>query len=184
MIRSAIKQKKCKCGCGRIPTISCNGFYYACMPDELKEKVGSKRRLQIKKNNAAKYAATKLRMKKYSADVDLKNWFKFHMINSKMKCENCGADLSSYNEKDWKGSQHHVLEKSIFPSVSTDLRNHVVLGKWCCHSQFHTSMMNASKMKIFNKCIEIVNSLRPLLTNIEQGKISEYYGNMDTDQRI
>ena len=175
MIRSAIKQKKCKCGCGRIPTISCNGFYYACMPDELKEKVGSKRRLQIKKNNAAKYAATKLRMGRYSADVDLKNWFRFHMINSKMQCENCGADLSSYNEKDWKGSQHHVLEKSIFHSVSTVLDNHVVLGKWCCHSQFHTSMLNASKMNIFDKCTKIVNELYPLLTNEEKGKISEYY---------
>ncbi|HEY9342153.1 MAG TPA: hypothetical protein VIQ23_11260 [Hanamia sp.] len=145
------------------------------MPDELKEKVGSKRRLQIKKNNAAKYAATKLRMGRYSADVDLKNWFKFHMINSKMVCENCGEDLSHYNENDWKGCQHHVLEKSIFHSVSTVLNNHVVLGKWCCHSQFHTSMLNASKMNIFDKCTKIVNELYPLLTNEEKGKISEYY---------
>ena len=180
MIRSAIKQKKCKCGCGRMPTISCNGFYYACMPEELKEKVGSKRRLQIKKNNAAKYAATKLRMGRYSADVDLKNWFRFHMINSKMQCENCGADLSSYNEKDWKGSQHHIIEKSGVngcPSVATEILNHGVLGKWCCHSQWHTSYFNAQKMPFFKIAKERFDLFKNKIREEELNKIPECFLN-------
>lgn len=109
--------------------------------------------------------------KKKELDV----WFDYHMNNSKKVCENCGADLKHYSRKDWYGSQHHVLEKSIFHSVKTNLDNHLVLGRWCCHPQWHTSMLNASKMKIFPKAEEIVNKLYPLLKNEEQGRISEYF---------
>ena len=77
---------------------------------------------------------------------ELDEWFAYHMQNSKKVCENCGADLSHYNKKDWYGSQHHVLEKSIFYSVSAVLSQHGVLGQWCCPSQFHTSMFNARNM--------------------------------------
>lgn len=175
MKRSPIKQKKCKCGCNKYPTLSCQGYNYACLPEDLKEKIGTKKQLQQKKLNAAKNIISKLRLAEYKKDAELAWWFKTHMERSEKVCENCGSYLGNYNNKDWFDSQHHVLEKSIFPSVATNIDNHVVLGKWCCHSQWHTSMFNASKMKIFSKCREIVKHLYPLLTPQEQGKISEYY---------
>lgn len=173
---SSIKTKKCKCGCGKYPAIGCGGYSYSCMPDDLKEKVGGKRKLQIQKRNAAKYASTKLRMTNYQDNSALKNWFKFHMINSKMKCENCGADLSHYNETDWKGSQHHIIEKSGVngcPSVSTNLLNHGVLGKWCCHSQWHTSYANAVKMPFFKIAKERFELFKDKIIESERKHIPE-----------
>src|SRR3990167_10740419 len=75
-------------------------------------------------------------------ETELQKWFADKMENSARFCENCRQSLQHYNEKDWHGSQHHILEKSLYPSVSTDPINHLVLGKWCCHPQWHTSWEN------------------------------------------
>lgn len=106
---------------------------------------------------------------------ELNAWFEDKMINSIPVCENCGKSLFGLNDVDWKGSQHHVLEKSLFPSVKTHPLNHLVLGRWCCHPQWHTSMLNASKMKIFPKAKGIVLVLFEFLTPREKSKISKYY---------
>ncbi len=34
---SSIKRKTCKCGCGGIPAIGCEGYKWKCLPEELKE---------------------------------------------------------------------------------------------------------------------------------------------------
>lgn len=128
MIRKTpLKRKPCKQeGCTQYPIIGGQGF---CYQHALKKE------------------------KKEDSNGDLLNsWFLFHMKFSKRVCENCDADLSRYNESDWRGSQHHIIEKSKIngcPSVATDIRNHGVLGKWCCHSQWHTSYENAKKMPFF-----------------------------------
>ncbi len=105
----------------------------------------------------------------------LKLWFSSKMQTSSRICENCHKDLSNLNDNDWMGSQHHVLEKSVFFSVKTHPLNHLVLGRWCCHPQWHTSMLNASKMAIFPTAKIIVQSLYSLLTDREKGRVSEYY---------
>ncbi len=174
-ISKMIKRKTCKCGCSKYPTISCKGYNYECLPTEFKKEICDKKRLQQRKRNTTKRITAKLRTDSYKDNNELELWFRYHMLNSKKVCENCGANLRHYNEKDWLGSQHHVLEKSIFPSVKVNLDNHIILGKWCCHSQFHTSMLNASKMNIFPKCREIVKKLYPFLTDREKGKLSEFY---------
>lgn len=107
--------------------------------------------------------------------ADLEGWFLMQMHSNEKICQNCGISLYHLNEWAWRGSQHHVLEKSLFPSVATNPANHLVLGYYCCHSQFHTSMLNASKMPIFAKAKEIVKILYPLLPQEEKRRISEYY---------
>ncbi len=78
-------------------------------------------------------------------------WFKYQMQVSKRVCENCGASLHHYTENDWFGSQHHIIEKSLCPSVASHPQNHIVLGFWCCHSQNHTSWINMSKMACYEE---------------------------------
>ena len=180
----------CSCGQPVFSTDKITGIGY-CKFHSYKRTDTDKRSIIQKavSKNVSKNEISKVRrLKSMEENLELVNkkkeldeWFAYHMQNSKKVCENCGADLSHYNKKDWYGSQHHVLEKSIFYSVSTVLSNHVVLGKWCCHSQFHTSMFNTSKMKIFDKCKTIVKELVPLLTTNEISKISEYYGNLATN---
>src|SRR5574337_1390690 len=161
---STIKRKTCKCGCLRLPTLGCAGYSYQCMPEELKAKVGDKKKLQQKRLNASKYASTKLRMDNYKSKYELQLWFMFHMVNSKRECENCGADLSHYNATEWKGSQHHIAEKSLCPSVESNIYNHGVLGYYCCHSQWHSSFLNSSKMpfmKIAKQRFQLFKHLIP-----------------------
>ena len=177
MYRS-IKIKPCKSeGCLLPPKLGYAGYCgWNHLPDELKEKIGSKRKLQIKNQNAVKYASVKLRAAKYKENTELELWFRYHMINSEKKCENCGADLSNYNDKDWKGSQHHIIDKSGIngcPSVSTELLNHGVLGKWCCHSQWHTSYENAQKMPFFKVALERFKLFKGRI--IEESKIPKCF---------
>ncbi len=87
--------------------------------------------------------------KTFVVDEELENWFKMKMRLPKV-CDNCGTRLNSLNEKEWRGSHHHILDKSLFPSVKTHDLNHLVLGFYCCHSQWHTSIENAKKMPIWN----------------------------------
>lgn len=178
---SSIKRKTCKDkNCDKMPQIGLNGFCFTHAPEEIKSKYKSQRGLQVKRNNAAKYASTKLRMANYQDNSALKNWFKFHMINSKMECENCGADLSHYNETDWKGSQHHIIEKSGTngcPSISTELSNHGVLGKWCCHPQWHTSYANAEKMPFFKIAKERFKLFKDKIIESEKRHIPEIFLN-------
>lgn len=109
--------------------------------------------------------------KDYNKKLD--SWFKYFIVNAPKRCENCNTSLAHYNDEDWFGSQHHILEKSRFPSVAGNLNNHMVLGKWCCHSQWHTSMDNASKMRCFDLAKLRVKKLLPQLTEAELNRVSE-----------
>lgn len=113
------------------------------------------------------------KQKRMKFDTELCHWYEKQMKTSDRICQNCGMSLLFYNESDWRGSQDHVLEKSLFPSVAINMKNHLVLGKWCCHSQKHTSAKNFSEMSIFPKAIEIIQYLYPLLTQDEKRKIPE-----------
>jgi hypothetical protein len=71
------------------------------------------------------------------------------MANSVVMCENCKLPLTDYNITDWHGSQHHIIEKHLCPSIQAETLNHCVIGMWCCHGQAHSSYLNLSGMPIF-----------------------------------
>lgn len=104
---------------------------------------------------------------------DLAKWFEDGMKDNEKVCENCGKSLKNYNKNDWRGSQHHVLEKSLYPSVATNPINRLILGKWCCHHVWHQSWEKASQMKIFKKAVDIVRRLFPLLNQDEKRKLPD-----------
>lgn len=172
MAQSSIKIKPCKFpNCLYYPSFGGDGY---CWRHQSSESKSAK--------NATIYTAKKERKRR---DADNKNlpgnvaslgeWFTYHIQNSKRQCDNCGADLWDYGYMDWSGSQHHILNKDKFPSVKTNLLNHLVLGMYCCHSQWHTSEANASKMTCFPLAEQIVIKLFPLLTYEEIKKIPYIY---------
>lgn len=153
---SKIKIKYCNCSpdCKRYPTKYCGDKNYNCLTDEEKQVIGTRNKLFKKKqayNNAQK-RMIHIAQNKVSEDAQkLVLWFKYQMQVSKKVCENCGASLDHYTEKEWYGSQHHIIEKKLCPSVASHPQNHLVLGFWCCHSQWHTSWLNSSKMPCFEE---------------------------------
>lgn len=153
--RTLIKKKLCKCGCDKMPTMSCQGYNYSCMPDELREKVGDKKKLQQKKSNAAKYASTKLRMMKSKEDTELDLWFRRIAleIEKNPHCMECNAWIS---KPFYKAATAHIFPKgeNYFPSVATNPHNYLILGAGCgCHDKTHR-IDTFSKMKIFPIAIE------------------------------
>ncbi|MEO7048747.1 MAG: hypothetical protein ABI091_25825 [Ferruginibacter sp.] len=167
-----------------MPTISCAGYNINHAPVEIKEKLQSKHKEAQKRKNERLRISSKLRELPENAEMvdkikGLKEWFAYHTDNSERKCENCGADLSNYNDKDWRSSQDHIIEKSSIngcPSVSSCLENHCVLGLWCgCHGQKHTSNLNMSKMEIFPILKHRFNTFKNLINESEKRKIPECF---------
>jgi hypothetical protein len=64
---SSIAKKKCKGECGRYPVLGLNGWCYKCVPEDIKERVGTKRDV-AKRNKAARNRTTSLLSKDNEAD--------------------------------------------------------------------------------------------------------------------
>lgn len=181
MAFSTIQKKHCKCSpdCDKWPTLSCSGFWFGHMPEHIAKKAGTRRKVAIKNRNRRIAIAHKVKILQKEVDGDYEErlalWFAYHMNKSKRICDNCGLGLDALNDWDWRGCQHHVLDKALFSSVATNPNNHLVIGYYCCHQQIHTSILNASKMDIFPKVKEIVVTLFPLLTDEEKRKCRKLY---------
>lgn len=152
MAYSSIKRKTCKCGCSKMPTISCKGYNYSCLPDAEKEKLGSKRKLQQQKANAARYASTKLRMGNYKKNCELEMWFKERALEIE-KHPYCWEDGTYIPVKYFRHATAHIFPKKLFPSIATHPLNFLVLAASCCHDKSHT-IETFSKMKCFPLAIE------------------------------
>ena len=186
-MNSTIKRKTCKCGCSKMPSMSYNGYFYDHAPQELKDKIELKSKSKKEKKLAKQREQNKVRHLENSQDniaankqIELNEWFKYNCANSPKKCENCGKDLSNLNDKYWRGSQDHIIEKSEIngcPSVASELDNHCVLGFFCCHSQKHTSHLNLSKMPIFPLLKERFKKFEHLINEEEKRKIPKIFLN-------
>lgn len=179
MAYSSIK-KHCKNNCGRMPVPGLSGYCWTCVPEEIKAKAGNRRKLAIKKKNARLSAISRIRRQERAenGENELELWFLYHMHNSPRICENCGANLSHYDDRLWRGSQHHIIEKSKVngcPSVATNLDNHAVLGFYCCHSQAGTSNLNLSKMPVFPLLKERFAKFEHLIAESERKKIPDIF---------
>lgn len=150
---STIKKKYCKEeGCGRLPQIGLNGWCFTHAPEEIKSKYKSKKDYHVKKNNAAKYASTKLRMANYAGNTEQEMWFKRIAleIENKPYCWECNQYIP---KKFYRAATAHIFPKSLFPSIATHPLNFLVLAAGCCHDKTHR-IDTFSKMKVFPIAIE------------------------------
>lgn len=182
MAYSTIERKKCKCGCGKYPSLGYSGYSYSCAPEEIKEKVGDKKKFQIKKQNTRKAISVKLRAENRKRDEvecsnDLELWFRLQMNSNERICDNCGKSLQHYNDWAWRGSQNHIVDKSPTngcPSVATHPLNNNVLGMWCCHGIWHESFERQSKMPCFAKAKENFQLFKNKIPPEELRKVNPY----------
>ena len=114
--------------------------------------------------------------KKEKADwYELQIWNE--LKNGKCKCENCGVDVRGdlKSKEIWirRGCISHILPKSNFASVATNVNNYMVQ---ClnCHSQWGTSWLNASKMPCFSIAKKKYQLFKNLITE-SKTKIEKYF---------
>lgn len=152
---STIKKKHCSCSdsCTKWPSMGCNGKNYSCLTDEEKEIIGSKRKMQIKKQNAVKYASVKLRAVKYKENTELDLWFRRIALEIQ-KNPYCWETGEYISKNDYRNATSHIFPKSIFLSVATHPMNYLILSpRNGSHDKTHR-MDTFSKMKIFPVAIE------------------------------
>ncbi len=104
----------------------------------------------------------------------LDKWFADKMTSPRI-CENCGKDLHSLSDKDWKGSIHHILEKSLFPSIKTHELKSLVLGRWCCHPIVTQDASKIAEMRCFEKAKARVRAMRNDIVFTELRRIPLYF---------
>lgn len=105
----------------------------------------------------------------------LRAWYAHFMKYSPKVCENCLKSLDTYSESDWFGCHHHILEKSLFPSVKLNMLNHIVLCKWECHAIVTADPSKIVDMAIFKKAKEIVRIIKPNVVFSEIRRIPDYF---------
>lgn len=151
-----------------------------------KKTTGPKPKKPIARKSEKKLAEEK-EQKDNAGDSGLDKYFDYHMTNGFPKCENCGMVAEWLLEEKyahvWRGCQAHVLRKKDniggFPSVATNLTNHLVLfpgfGKYLCgcHDLFDSSYEAMAKMAIFPKAIDIINQLYPFIKAEERKYLPE-----------
>lgn len=136
MSYSSIVKKRCKCGCNRYPTISCAGYNYLCAPQEIKDKLGGRRKLNEKNKRIRVGIADKAHNEQNEVrQKTLNEWFndiaEKHTDGNGCNCMECNA----YIPQDYiRHATAHLLAKKLFKSVSTHELNYMILGAACgCH---------------------------------------------------
>jgi len=169
MAYSSITVKKCKCGCSKFPTISCGGYNYACAPDEIKEKLGSKRKLAQKNKN--KRAAIGRKLHQAQNEVrkkTLNEWFndiaEKHIVETPnglgAYCSECGSFIPLQY---MRHATAHLLAKKLFRSVETHELNYMILGAGCgCH--YKTDRVDKIvTLKVWPEIARRIKIMMPLL---------------------
>lgn len=112
----------------------------------------------------------------------LKAYFEYHSTKKwNPTCENCGYPLQDMNKKNCA----HIVPKSIFKSVATNLDNEMDLcttfdredGKTGCHEQYDSSWTTAKRMPVFEiaksrfeKFRHLIEEQHKILDNFEEEK--------------
>lgn len=162
---------KCKCSpeCESVPTISCFGYNYNHLPDDLKEKAGTKKAVQIKNRNKRSAISRKLHAEQKKVNKDdwkLESWFTAAAkeLSFKPFCMECG----DYIPKDYyRHATAHILpkrERFGFPSMSVHPKNKLFLGAGCgCHHKYDSSWEAASKMKVWPIAVAAFKEMYPYI---------------------
>lgn len=174
-MRSSIRIKPCKSeGCLLPPKLGYAGYCgWNHLPDELKEKIGSKRKLQIKKQNAVKYASVKLRAAKYKENTELELWFRARREQMTGYCPECQRSTNKNNDKYYKWSICHIAPKGLVPSTATNYHNWIELCQ-DCHAEFDSTFEKASKMKCFHEAKKKFQLFKDIIPAEELRKVNPY----------
>ena len=181
---STIKPKKCKCdACKADPekakyiTLSCEGFYYEHMPEDVAKRAGTKKQVQQRNFNRRKVIAHKVRIAQKEVDGgnDQDTWYLLRRYQMKGFCSEAGCTSSTNPKSDeyFRWSICHIVPKSLCPSVATHPENFIELC-WQHHSEFDATFDKAAAMKCFAEAKRKFELFKDLIPAHEMRKINPH----------
>lgn len=174
--RSPIIKKKCK-GCNtKYPAIGLGGYCWSCVPEDIKEKVGTKRKVAQRNKNQRVSLASRLRAveREINGEGSLELWYMARHYDMTGICENCGAATEKHHPKYFRWCIAHLVPKSLCPSVATHFYNFGELCKDVCHPEYDSNFDAASKMKCFTEFKRRFGLFKHLIPPEEARKINPH----------
>jgi 5-methylcytosine-specific restriction endonuclease McrA len=179
---STIKIKTCICeACkadpdnAKLQTPSCFFYYYDHLPEKLKEKAGTKKKVQQRNFNRRKVIAHKVRVlqKEVDGGNDQDIWYLLRRYQMKGFCSEPGCTSSTNKKSDeyYRWSVCHIVPKSLVSSVATHPDNWIELC-WQHHSEFDATFDKAAAMKCFEEAKRKFNLFKYLIPNEQLRKIN------------
>jgi len=164
---STIQKKHCKCSpdCDKWPTMSCFGYFYAHLPEDLAKKAGTRRKVAIKNRNRRIAIAHKIKVVQKQVDGSdySELWFAI-VANEIRKNPYCWETGEYISEDDYRNASAHIFPKSIFKSVATHPLNFLILSpRNGSHDKTHR-LDTFSKMKVFKMAVERFKIFEPYIT--------------------
>lgn len=176
---SSIKRKKCKCSpdCPKYPTLGFSGYFAAHATQEIKDKVGTKRKV-AQKNRAARQRVRGLVNKdaKLTGSAELKLWFSERRNQMTGYCDNCGNRTCKNDDRTYHYSLHHILPKAYFPSIATNQNNWLELCMWgekSCHRNLEDGHLDMTEMSCWDKIVERFLAMYPSIADNEKRRIPD-----------
>ena len=178
MAYSSITRKTCKCGCGSMPTIGFEGFFYQHAPKEVLDRIEVKQKRKTAAKNASAKLARGLANEDSNRDLAknygaLDRWFREVRKSMTGKCMNCGGKTCADNDREYKRSVAHILPKAYFKSVATHPDNWLELCFYgsSCHSQMDNKMLDLIDMNCFDTVIQKFTKMYPFIAQEEKRRI-------------
>lgn len=184
MAYSTIIKKTCKCGCGKPYSLGYNGYRFSCAPEDVLEKVGSKKKVADKNRATRNTIARKLHGAQRELDPmkDFKEtWFRNTRKRLTGICQ-CGCGNKSQKNDDmyFRHSCCHIFPKGKFQSIQYHPLNYVERAFFGgCHGILDdTSMDRWVNMSDWGDIKEKFHILAPLLTDEERA--TKFYTHLET----
>jgi len=171
---STITRKKCKCGCNRYPTLGYAGYSYSCAPQELKDKIGTKKQVSSRNKAKKNELSRKLHIEQnIVSGAELQRWFEDRRKEMTGKCDNCGCKTSKDNDIYWKFSIAHLLPKAYVKSVRTHPSNWLELCHFGngCHAMMDNNMLDLTDMACWDKIVTRFVEMYPSIAIQERRRI-------------
>jgi 5-methylcytosine-specific restriction endonuclease McrA len=186
MAYSSIVKKFCKCGCGKPPTISFDGWFYAHAPAEIKDRQGKKAKKSYQASlsrarngklsrEVKKYAKLNdaLKSPKKQVKTDLDIWFEERRMEMQGTCTECNQRINIKDDKYFRWSVCHIVPKSLVKSVATNPFNFVELC-WLHHQEFDAGFDRAAKMMCFPEVKQKFQLFKHLIPAEEMRKVNPH----------
>ena len=172
MAYSSIKRKLCKCGSPKCyPTLQYNGWNFKCCPQELKDKVGTKRDV-AKRNKAARNRTASLLSKDSDADKSkllvladklFGDFVKMRDSNEHgdIICVCCGLPFN-LKDKDSAGSSVvqtlHFISRGVYSLRFSPVN--AAAGCTYCNFQMHLNPYGKEYVSFRNKVVATVGEIK------------------------